>query len=192
MLHCNTGMQPAVYLAKENYFKLSVIRCARGHVRHSDQKGPAHRLYGFSKAMTDTMRGVVRAFCDALGARAPELFSNVLDDNVEWTVFGPIDLFPFFGQRRGKKAVMAMFGEMSANLSLIRAEKETLLVDGDNAAALVRLNAIDTRTGRTLSLRLALFARFSGGKLVSLKALFDTFDAVEQALGRHIDLSHVA
>jgi ketosteroid isomerase-like protein len=81
---------------------------------------------------------------------------------------------------------------MSANLSLIRAEKETLLVDGDNAAALVRLNAIDTRTGRTLSLRLALFARFSGGKLMSLKALFDSFDAVEQALGRHIDLSHVA
>jgi ketosteroid isomerase-like protein len=142
--------------------------------------------------MTETMRGIVRAFCDALGARAPELFSNVLHDDVEWTVYGPIDLFPFFGQHRGKKVVMAMFEEMSANLSLIRAEKENLLVDGDDAAALVRLTAVDTRTGRTLSLRLALFARFSGGKLMSLKALFDSFDAVEQALGRHIDLSHVA
>jgi ketosteroid isomerase-like protein len=142
--------------------------------------------------MTETMRGVVRAFCDALGARAPELFSNVLHDDVEWTVFGPIDLFPFFGQHRGKKAVTAKFEEMSAHLSLIRAEQETVLIDGDNAAALVRLNAVDTRTGRTLSLRLALFARLSGGKLISLKALFDSFDAVEQALGRHIDLGHVA
>ena len=45
---------------------------------------------------------------------------------------------------------------------------------------------------RDVSLRLALFARFQGGKLVALKALFDSFDAVEQALGRHIDLGHVA
>jgi len=143
--------------------------------------------------MTETaMRGVVRAFCDALALRAPELFSAALDEQVEWTLFGPVDLFPFFGQRRGKKAVMAMFGELSAHLSLIRAEKETLLVDGDHAAGLVRLNAIDTRTGRSLSLRLALFAEFRNGKLMSMKALFDSFDAVEQALGRHIDLSNVA
>jgi ketosteroid isomerase-like protein len=140
----------------------------------------------------NAMRGVVHAFCDALAARAPELFSTVLDNDVEWVVFGPIDLFPFFGQRRGKAAVMDAFGDLSANLSLIRCEKETVLVDGDRAAGLVRLNAVDTRTGRSLSLRLALFAEFRDGKLMSMKALFDSFDAVEQALGHHIDLSNVA
>ncbi len=168
------------------------MRCR--HVRIPDQKGLALRFrWVLFKAMTETaMRGVVRAFCDALALRAPELFSNVLDEQVEWTLYGPLDLFPFFGQHRGKTAVMTMFGDLTANLSLIRAEKETLLVDGDNAAGLVRLNAIDTRTGRSLSLRLALFARFRAGKLVSMKALFDSFDAVEQALGRHIDLTDVA
>jgi ketosteroid isomerase-like protein len=140
----------------------------------------------------DAMRGVVRAFCDALAARAPELFSAKLDDDVEWTVFGPVDLFPFFGQRRGKVAVMTAFEDMSAHLSLIRAEKEMLLVQGNRAAGLVRINAVDTFTGRTLSLRLALFAEFHNGKLISLKALFDSFDAVEQSLGRDIDVSRVA
>ena len=67
-----------------------------------------------------------------------------------------------------------------------------MLVDGDRAAGLVRINAIDTRTGRSLSLRLALFAEFRNGKLMSMKALFDSFDAVEQALGRQIDLGQVA
>jgi ketosteroid isomerase-like protein len=134
------------------------------------------------------MRGVVRAFCDALAARAPELFSTVLDDDVEWTVFGPVDLFPFFGQRRGKAAVMAAFEDMSAQLSLIRYEKELVLAEDDRAAGLVRVNAVDTNTGRTLSLRLALFAQFRSGKLVSLKALFDSFDAVEQALGHFIEV----
>jgi len=140
----------------------------------------------------NAMRGVVRAFCDALAVRAPELFSTVLDDNIEWTIFGPVDLFPFFGQRRGKTAVMAAFEDMSAHLSIIRAEKEIVMVDGERAAGLVRINAVDMFTGRTLSLRLALFAEFRNAKLVSLKALFDSFDAVEQSLGRQIDLSRVA
>ena len=140
----------------------------------------------------NAMRGVVHAFCDALAMRAPELFSTMLDDEVEWAIFGPVDLFPFFGQRRGKKAVMAAFDDLSANLSLIRCEQETVLVDGDRAAGLVRINAVDTRTGRSLSLRLALFAEFRNGKLASLKALFDSFDAVEQTLGHHIDLSGAA
>lgn len=140
----------------------------------------------------NAMRGVVRAFSDALAARAPELFSTVLDDNIEWTVFGPVDLFPYFGQRRGKVAVMMAFEDMSAHLSLIRAEKEMLLVDGNRVAGLVRINAVDMVTGRTLSLRLALFAEFRNGKLTSLKALFDSFDAVEQSLGHHIDVSRVA
>ena len=140
----------------------------------------------------NAMRGVVHAFRDALSARAPELFSNVLADDVEWTLFGPIDLFPFFGHRSGKAAVMTAFGDLAAHLSLIRCEKETLLVDGDRAAGLVRINAIDTRTGRSLCLRLALFAQFRDGKLMSMKALLDSFDAVEQALGHPIDLSVVA
>ena len=140
----------------------------------------------------NAMRGVVHAFCDALAARAPELFSTVLDNDIEWTVFGPIDLFPFLGQRRGKAAVMTAFGDLSANLSLVRCEKETMLTDGDRAAGLVRLNAVDTRTGRSLSLRLAMFAEFRGDKLISMKALFDSFDAVEQALGHSIDLTDVA
>ena len=81
---------------------------------------------------------------------------------------------------------------MSAHLSIIRCEKEMVLVEGNRAAGLVRINAVDTFTGRTLCLRLALFAEFRNGKLTSLKALFDSFDAVEQSLGRNIDVSRVA
>src|SRR5436189_2915953 len=107
----------------------------------------------------NAMRGVVAAFCDALAARAPELLSAVIADEVELTIFGPVDLFPFFGQRRGKQAVMMAFGDLMAHLSHLRWEKDTVLVEGERAAALVRLNADDSRSGRPLSLRLALFAQ---------------------------------
>jgi ketosteroid isomerase-like protein len=143
--------------------------------------------------MTDhAMRGFARAFCNALSTRDIGLVAPFLHDNVEWTVFGPVDLFAFFGQRRGKDAVLAMCAEIAGTLELTRCDKETVLYDGDSAACLMKLAARNPQTGRTLSFRLAQFARFEGGKLIALKAVFDTFDAAEQALGRPIDLSAVA
>ncbi|GIK81691.1 MAG: nuclear transport factor 2 family protein [Pseudorhodoplanes sp.] len=138
------------------------------------------------------MRGISRAFCDALASQDPGRLAPHLDDDVEWMVFGPIDLFPFFGQRHGKMAVLDMCREVSAVLHLVQCDRETALVSGESAAALVRLTAVDRRTGRTLSLRLAQFATFRDDRLVSLKAIFDSFDAVEQTLGHQIDLSAVA
>jgi hypothetical protein len=110
----------------------------------------------------------------------------------DWTVFGPVDLFPFFGHRQGKTAVLAMFGRIADSLQLRGCDMERTLTDGEYAASMLRVTARDLRTGRTLSLRLALFAQFTGDRMTSLRAVFDTFDAVEQALGRHIDLSAVA
>ncbi|MGV3634645.1 MAG: nuclear transport factor 2 family protein [Pseudorhodoplanes sp.] len=138
------------------------------------------------------MRGFARAFCDALAAREPERIASSIHEDIDWTVFGPVELFPFFGHCKGKAAVIAKLGRMSEVLELRGCDTERFLADGTNAASMMRLTARDVRTGRTLSLRLALFAQFSDDKLTALRVVFDTFDVVEQALGRHIDLSAVA
>ncbi len=138
------------------------------------------------------MRGFARAFCDALSAREPARIAQLLHDDIDWTVFGPVGMLPFFGHRKGKAAVIAMLGRISESLQLTACDTERALTDGDHAASMMRITARDLGTGRTLSLRLALFAQFSGDRLSALRVVFDTFDAVEQALGRHIDLSRVA
>ena len=140
----------------------------------------------------EAARGFVHAFCDAMTSRDAGRIAPFLDDDVEWIVFGPVDLFPFFGQHKGKAAVLAMFREMMSVLQLRRCESDSLVMDGDKAAALVKINALDMSTGRMLSLRLAKFATFHGHKLVSLKAVFDSFDVAEQAMGRQIDLTRAA
>jgi ketosteroid isomerase-like protein len=137
----------------------------------------------------EAMRGFARAFCDALATGKLERVAPFLDDDIEWMVFGPVDLFPFFGRRRGKEAVLAMCGEIAASLTFLNCAKESAVSDGENASALVRVTARHERTGRILSLRLAQFAQFRDGKLVSLRALFDSFDFVEQATGRQIELT---
>ena len=66
---------------------------------------------------------------------------------------------------------------------------EELLIDGDRAAAIIRVSAIHAVTGRTVSYRNAHFLRYRDGKLAELRALIDTFDAAEQLLGHPIDTS---
>lgn len=143
--------------------------------------------------MTDhPMHGFGRAFCDALAAGEPEQIAPWLDDDVDWTVFGPVDLIPFFGHRRGKAAVLAMLAEVAPRVALNACDAEHTLAQEGRAASMLRISVRDLKSQRTLSLRLALFAQFEAGKLMTLRAVFDSFDAAEQALGRHIDISAVA
>jgi ketosteroid isomerase-like protein len=138
------------------------------------------------------MRGFVRAFCDALLSHDPKKLSEMLDNDVDWIIFGPVDLFPFFGQRRGKAAVLAMFAELDSSLTLKSCDRDSSVIESEQAASLSKLTAVHKASGRTLSLRLAQFAQFRDGKVVRLRAVFDSFDAAEQALGREIDLTAAA
>ena len=139
-----------------------------------------------------TMRGFVRAFCEAFLTRDVERIAVYLDDDVDWIVFGPVDLFPFFGQRSGRQAVLDMYADLEASLEIKSCERDSTLVDGDQAASMIRLTAVHKQTGRTLTMRLAHFAQFRGGKVVRMRALFDSFDFAEQVLGREISLTAAA
>jgi ketosteroid isomerase-like protein len=188
-------MQQILLTNNTNYFILQIISGAAARSRLHGPEGLSKRHTSSEPqiSMSDhPMRGFARAFCDALSAREPARIAPLIHDDIDWTIFGPVDLFPFFGQRKGKAAVLAMFGRMADSLQLRGCDMERTLTDGAHAASLLRVTARDLRTGRTLSLRVALFAQFSGDRMTTLRAVFDTFDAVEQALGRHIDLSAVA
>lgn len=139
-----------------------------------------------------TMRGFVRAFCEAFLTRDVERIAVYLDDDVDWIVFGPVDLFPFFGQRSGRQAVLDMYADLEASLEIKSCERDSTLVDGDQAASMIRLTAVHKQTGRTLTMRLAHLAQFRGGKVVRMRALFDSFDFAEQVLGREISLTAAA
>lgn len=142
---------------------------------------------------TGIPRDLVRDYFQACVSRDPERIARCLDDDVQWSLSGPVDLLPFCGQRRGKHAVIDTIVRLVPSLiRLTEMDIEELLVDGDRAAVFIRVGAIHTATGRTVSYRNAQFLRFRDGKLVELRALIDTFDAAEQVLGHPIDASRDA
>ena len=139
---------------------------------------------------TGISRELVHQYFQACVARDPTQLGQFLHDDVQWCVTGPIDLLPFCGQRRGKSAVIDTIVRLAPSaLRMTGLELEEVLIDGEYAATLSRLNAIHASTGRTVSYRCAQFLRFRGGKLHEFHALIDSFDAAEQVLGHPIEVA---
>jgi len=142
--------------------------------------------------MTDTtIRPIVEAFYQATVDRDIEKALSFIDDNVDWLVQGPVDVFTFFGQKRGKAAVRAGYEEVGRQLDVTAFRVETLLVDGDRAAALIRYSAIVRATGKGMSIRTSQFSRFANGKLVEMRSIVDSYDLVEQVMGHPIEVTGV-
>lgn len=124
----------------------------------------------------------------AINDRHLEDIEALLDEEVDWTIYGPIDMFPFLGTRYGKRAVLDVIREISDNVQIRRFERDTTMLGVDSAASMLRGSLTARQSDKSISLRVAQFAQFKAGRLISMRVLVDTFDLVEQALGRQIHL----
>jgi ketosteroid isomerase-like protein len=119
----------------------------------------------------------------AINERQLDELESVIDEDVDWAIYGPIDMFPFLGARRGKAAVLEVIRQIADN---IRFERETIMLGVDSASSMLRYSLTALDSNKPISLRLAHFAQFKAGRLRSIRVLLDTFDLVEQALGQPI------
>jgi len=129
-----------------------------------------------------------RAIHRAINERQFDDFDALLDDDVNWAIYGPIDMFPFLGQRRGKEAVLDVVRQIAEHFRVHRFDRETIMLGADSASSMMRYTLTSLESNKPISLRLAHFAQFKAGRLSSIRVLVDTFDLVEQALGRPIHL----
>ena len=140
-----------------------------------------HSLWRFSRAVHR-----------ALNDRQHDDVETLIDDEVDWAIYGPIDMFPFLGARRGKAAVLQVLGQIADNIRVHRFDRETIMLGVDSAASMLRYSLTMLDSNKPVSLRLAHFAQFNAGRLRSLRVLVDSFDLVEQALGHPIHLPRMA
>ena len=123
-----------------------------------------HSLWRFSRALHR-----------AINERQPVDLDALLDEDVDWAMYGPIDMYPFFGSRRGKAAVV-----------------EVIMLGTDSAASMMRYSLTALDSNKPISLRIAHFAQFRAGRLTNFRVLVDTFDLVEQTVGYPIHLPRMA
>jgi ketosteroid isomerase-like protein len=133
-----------------------------------------------------------RAFHRAVNERQAEDVEALIDEDVDWAIYGPIDMFPFLGARRGKAAVLEVIRQISENVRVHRFDRESIMLGVDSASSMMRYSLTALDSSKPISLRLAHFAQFKAGRLLSIRVLVDTFDLVEQALGHPINLPRIA
>lgn len=129
-------------------------------------------------------RSVVEAYYKAYAARDAKAVADFLDDDVQWTISGPVDVLPFCGKRYGKAAVLDLIQRLVPEVfTVFSFTADSMLIDGDRVATLNRLAAICAADGRVIRYRLAHFTRFRDGKVIENLSLLDSYDAAEQVLG---------
>jgi ketosteroid isomerase-like protein len=139
--------------------------------------------------MAQDVRAAATELYAAYGRRDFDRVAELIHDDVDWVIYGPVQVFPFAGHRRGKAAVQAALGGIAQDYMLERYVPQTMIVDGDRVAVMSDVALKQRSTGRTVSMHLAHFLRFRAGRLIEFREFANTFDLVQQALGREI---HVA
>ena len=140
-----------------------------------------HSLWRFSRALHR-----------ALSERRPEDLAALLDEDVDWAIYGPIDMFPFLGARRGKAAVIEVVRQIAENFQVRRFDRETVMLGVNSASSMMRYSLTALDSNKPVSLRIAHFAQFRDGRLLSIRVLLDSFDLVEQTLGHPLHLPKIA
>lgn len=133
-------------------------------------------------------RATVHELYDAYERRDFERVAALIHDDVDWVIYAPISVFPFAGPRRGRKAVMMALAGSAEAYVLLNYTREIVVVEGNRATVMTNASYRQRSTGRTLRFRIASFLRFADGGLVEFREFTDTFDLVEQALGRELSL----
>ena len=132
-------------------------------------------------------RDIVDRFRAAYAVRDAEKIAQLLHDDIEWTISGPVEYLEFCGTHRGKANVVDLIKrQVPRVLRTFSFEPESVVVDGDQVAMLHRQSSRRTEDGRVINYRVANFIRFQDGKIIQNLSLLDTFDAVEQVLGQRI------
>src|SRR5215468_3875363 len=136
-----------------------------------------HSLWRFSRALHS-----------AINDRHFEDIEALIDEDIDWAVYGPIDMFPFLGARQGKSAVLDVIRQIADNFHVRRFDRESVMLGVDSAASMLRYSLTALDSEKPIALRVAEFAQFKGDRLIKMRVLVDTFDLVEQALGHPIHL----
>jgi ketosteroid isomerase-like protein len=133
-------------------------------------------------------RATVNELYGAYERRDFDRVAALIHDDIDWAIYAPVSIFPFAGPRQGRDAVLQALSGIAAEYTLQSYTREITIVDGDRAAVMSDVNFTQRATGRTLRFRVANFLRFQDGRVIEFREFSNSFDVVEQALGRELRL----
>lgn len=138
--------------------------------------------------MTETLRERLYSLYAAFKHGKIDFLLNAFDDDIEFISYSPVEIFPFLGHHRGKAAMAKILKAGYKEFEFLAYEPVFMVIGAEEAAVIIFARFIHRRTGRSVSVMIAHFARFRQGRIIELREFMDSFTAVKQLLGRELDL----
>ena len=132
----------------------------------------------------ETTRDAVTDLYSAYAGGDGEWMAALIADDVDFVIYGPVQVFPFAGHHKGKGAALEALGRIAQDYLLESYVPQVTVIDGDRAAVMSDVAFKQRASGRTLRFHIADFLRFRDGRLVEFREFMNTFDVVQQALNR--------
>jgi ketosteroid isomerase-like protein len=140
----------------------------------------------------DLHRQRVLKFLDAYYSGDVDTAIACCDDDFDSITHAPIELFPHLGHKHGKAWVAEMIRIQQQRYSGRKYEIRFLVVDGDNVATIQQITLRKSNDNRVLQLNVAEFFTLRGGRILTHRSFFDSFDLVQQLLGQDLTDSFAA
>jgi ketosteroid isomerase-like protein len=115
--------------------------------------------------------------------------ADLFDERVEFISNAPIEVFPYLGRRSGRAQVMEALRAVHEHFSSVEFMPLNIITDEESAGIIVSIRLTERATSRAIRLVAAHFLQFKDNRIVDYRAFLDTFEAVQQTLGREFDLS---
>jgi len=134
----------------------------------------------------DLHRQRVLKFLDAYYAGDVEAAQACCDDEFDSITHAPIELFPHLGHKHGKPWIAESIRTQQKRYSSRKYEIRFMSVDGAGVATIQQVSLRKRNDDRMVHLEVAEFFTLRGGRILTHRSFFDSFDFVQQLLGRDL------
>jgi ketosteroid isomerase-like protein len=108
------------------------------------------------------------------------------DDDLDSITHAPIDLFPHLGHKHGKDWVGEAIRIQQKRYSDRKYEMKLIAVEGDKVATMQYVSLRKRNDDRVVHLETAEFFTLRDGLILVHRSFFDSFDLVQQLLGKDL------
>lgn len=138
--------------------------------------------------MSIALKERIYAVYEAFSIGNFDILSDMFDEQVDFESNAPIEVFPYLGRLLGRAAVIRAVRAVHGEFESIVFIPLRIIIDGQSAGVIVSIQFKQRTTQRAVRLFAAHFLRFNDNRIVEYRAFLDTFEAVQQVLGRELDL----
>jgi ketosteroid isomerase-like protein len=134
----------------------------------------------------DLHRQRVLNFLEAFYSGNVEAATACCDDDIDSITYAPIELFPHLGHKHGKDWIAEAIRLQQKRYSSRKYELKFIAIDGEKVATMQYVSLRKRNDDRVVHLEIAEFFTLRGGRIVSHRSFFDSFDFVQQLLGQDL------